>query len=124
MIGYVNLGTNNIDEASAFYDALLAEMGAKRILDLGTFIVWAASPSQPALSISLPEDGSPASVGNGTMVALKANSNEQVNELYEKAISLGATDEGKPGPRPPEGFYAAYFRDLDGNKLNFYHMSS
>jgi len=124
MIGYVNLGTNNIEKASTFYDALLSEMGAKRIMNLESFIVWAVSPSQPALSISLPEDGNSASVGNGTMVALRAGSNEQVNALYEKAISLGATDEGKPGPRSPEGFYAAYFRDLDGNKLNFYHMST
>lgn len=123
MIGYVNLGTNDIKRASTFYDELLAEIGAKRVMDLDTFIVWGTSLDQPALSISLAENGKPASVGNGVMVALTAGSEEKVKELYEKAISLGATDEGKPGPRIPDGFYAAYFRDLDGNKLNFFHMA-
>ena len=124
MIGYVTLGTNNFEKAAAFYDELLGELGAGRFMDEETFIAWSVAPDQPALSITKPFDGAAASVGNGVMIALMLDSNEKVDALYEKAISLGATDEGKPGERGDFGFYAAYFRDLDGNKLNFFHMTS
>ncbi len=123
MIGYVTLGTNNFEKATAFYDALLAEMGAGRFMDEENFIAWSVAPDQPAVSITKPFDGNEACVGNGTMIALMVDSHEKVDAMYEKAISLGATDEGKPGPRGDSGFYAAYFRDLDGNKLNFFHMT-
>ena len=123
MIGYVTLGTNNFENAAAFYDALLAEMGAGRFMDEENFIAWSVAPDQPAVSITKPFDGNDACVGNGTMIALMVDSHEKVDVMYEKAISLGATDEGKPGPRGDSGFYAAYFRDLDGNKLNFFHMT-
>lgn len=121
MIGYVTLGTNDLPRAAAFYDALLAELGAKRFMEGDTFIAWAVSPEQPSLGVIKPYDGKPATIGNGVMVALAMDAPEKVDALYAKAISLGATDEGKPGPRGG-GFYAAYFRDLDGNKLNFFHF--
>ncbi len=119
MIGYVTLGTNNMDKAAAFYDALLGELGAGRFLDEETFIAWSVSPEQPGLSITKPFDGNPATVGNGVMVALMLDSTEKVDAMYSKALELGATDEGAPGFRG-DGFYGAYFRDLDGNKLNFF----
>lgn len=121
MVGYVTLGTNDFDRAARFYDALFAEVGAARMFDMESFIAWSPGPGIPAVSIVKPFDGKPATVGNGVMVALAANSREQVDALYAKAISLGATDEGKPGPRG-DGFYAGYFRDLDGNKLNAFFM--
>ncbi len=123
MIGYVTLGTNNFEKSAAFYDVLLAEMGALRFMDDENFIAWSVAPDQPAVSITKPFDGNDACVGNGTMIALMVDSNEKVDAMYEKAISLGATDEGKPGARGDWGFYAGYFRDLDGNKLNFFHMT-
>jgi catechol 2,3-dioxygenase-like lactoylglutathione lyase family enzyme len=119
MIGYVTLGTNDMVRAAAFYDALLAEIGAKRIMEGERFIAWGRSMGAPALGVITPFDGQPASHGNGTMVALAVQKPEQVDALYAKALSLGATDEGKAGPRGP-GFYAGYFRDPDGNKLNFF----
>lgn len=122
MIGYITLGTNNMARAAAFYDALLAELGAKRMMESDSFIAWSVKPGTPALSITKPFDGKAASVGNGVMVALVVDSNEKIKALYDKALSLGATDEGAPGPRGDSGFYAAYFRDLDGNKLNFFCM--
>lgn len=122
MIGYVTVGTNDINRAAAFYDALLGELGAKRMMQSDSFIAWAVKPGMPALSVIKPFDGKPATVGNGVMIALAVDSNDKVKALYEKAISLGATDEGEPGPRGDGGFYGAYFRDLDGNKLNFFHM--
>ena len=77
---------------------------------------WGISPGKPMLSVTKPFDSQPATVGNGTMVALAADNPEQVQALHAKALALGGSDEGAPGPRG-HGFYGAYFRDLDGNKL-------
>ena len=123
MIGYITLGTNNFDRAAAFYDTLLAEIDAGRFMQDDSFIAWATAPDQPGFSIIKPWDGKPASVGNGTMIALMVDGTDKVDAMYNKAIELGASDEGKPGLRGG-GFYAAYFRDLDGNKLNFFSMET
>ena len=117
MIGYVTLGTNDLQKAVAFYDVLLAEVGAARFMQEETFVAWAVAPDKPALSVCKPYDGNAATVGNGNMVALVVDSTDKVDAVYAKAIELGGTDEGPPGKRM-DGFYAAYFRDLDGNKLN------
>jgi len=122
MIGYVTLGTNNHEAAAAFYDALLGTIGASRFMETDTFIAWAVSQDKPALSIIKPADGKEACIGNGTMVALILDSTDKVDAFYAKALELGATDEGAPGPRGDGGFYAGYFRDLDGNKLNAFCM--
>lgn len=121
MIGYVMVGTNDITKAAAFYDALLGELGASRFMETDTFIAWSAAPSAPAVCVTKPFDGNPASVGNGVMVALAMDSTDKVDAFHAKAIELGATDEGKPGARG-DGFYAGYFRDPDGNKLNAFFM--
>lgn len=123
MIGYVTLGTNDLPRAIAFYDALLAEVGAKHLMEFPTGIVWGVSMDKPSLGIMKPYDGQPATRGNGTMVALVVKEPAQVDKIYAKALSLGATDEGPAGPRG-EGFYAGYFRDLDGNKLNVFCMTA
>ena len=122
MIGYVTLGTNDVEKSAAFYDVLLAEMGAARFMENEQFIAWAAGPDQPAVSVTKPYNGNPATVGNGMMVALVVDSKDKVDAIYNKAIELGATCEGPAGARG-EGFYAGYFRDLDGNKLNVFHHS-
>jgi predicted lactoylglutathione lyase len=122
MIGYVTLGTNDIKRSAAFYDKLLGEIGAKRIMDFETFIVWGNSPTQAGLSVTKPFDGNPATVGNGVMVALVVKEPAQVDKVYKKAIELGAKDEGPAGARGT-GFYAGYFRDPDGNKLNVFCMT-
>ena len=122
MIGYVTLGTNRFEEAAKFYDELLAEIGAGRILESDRFIAWGTGMTSPAVSIAKPFDGKPATVGNGVMVALAMQSPEKVNAMHAKALQLGGTDEGAPGPRS-EQFYAGYFRDLDGNKLNAFCMT-
>jgi predicted lactoylglutathione lyase len=122
MIGYVTLGTNDLERAVAFYDELFAVLGAGRFMeDPGRFVAWAVAPDKPGISVTTPFDGNPATVGNGTMVALVVDSREKVHQVYDKAIELGARDEGPAGPRM-EGFYAGYFRDLDGNKLNVFCM--
>ena len=119
MIGYVTLGTNDLQRAAGFYDALLAEIGAKRTWDLGRGIGWGVAKDKPSLAIMKPYDGQPATVGNGVMVALVVDSHEKVDRVHRKALELGGKDEGPAGPRG-KGFYAGYFRDLDGNKLNVF----
>ena len=121
MIGYVTLGTNDIERAAKFYDALLGEIGAGRFMDTDQFIAWTVSPTSPGLSVIKPNDGKPATVGNGVMVALVMDSKDKVDALHKKALELGGSDEGAPGPRG-DNFYAGYFRDLDGNKLNAFCM--
>ena len=119
MIGYVTLGTNDLKRAAAFYDGLLAEIGAKRMMEGEDFIAWSVKPDSPGLGVTKPFDKKTATVGNGVMVALAVDSEAKVNAMHSKALQLGGTDEGAPGKRS-ENFYAGYFRDLDGNKLNVF----
>jgi catechol 2,3-dioxygenase-like lactoylglutathione lyase family enzyme len=121
MIGYVTLGTNDLPRATAFYDKLLGALGAKRVYENERGIAWGTSMQAPSLGVMTPFDGKAATRGNGTMVALVVDSTAKVDALYKLAMELGGTDEGGPGPRG-DGFYAAYFRDLDGNKLNVFCM--
>lgn len=121
MIGYVTLGTNDLERATAFYDALFAEMGVGRLVEAEAGVAYGTGMDQQMLVVMSPYDGNPATVGNGVMVALRVESPEAVARLHAKALELGAADEGAPGPREAGGmdFYAGYFRDPDGNKLNF-----
>ena len=119
MIGYVTLGTNDLPRATAFYDALLAELGAKRLWEFDRGITWGIEQDKPSLCIMKPFDGNAASVGNGVMAGLITGSREQVGRVHKKALELGGKDEGPVGPRG-EGFFAGYFRDLDGNKLSVF----
>jgi catechol 2,3-dioxygenase-like lactoylglutathione lyase family enzyme len=124
MIGYVILGTNDLPRARSFYDSLLAEMGVTRMMEFGDRgSAWAAAMDKPMLCIMTPYDGQPATVGNGVMAGIAAGSREEVDRMHSKALELGGTDEGPPGLRAAggEGFYAAYFRDLDGNKLDVFY---
>ena len=122
MIGYVTIGTNDLERAAAFYDALLGELGGKRFMETDRLVAWSAGEGTPGIGVCKPFDGRPACVGNGMMVALAVNSPEEVQALYNKALELGGTDEGPPGLRFGN-FYGAYFRDPDGNKLNAFCMT-
>jgi hypothetical protein len=110
-----------LPRAKAFYDTLLAEMGAKRMMEFGDRgYAWAAAMDKPMLCIMKPYDGRPATVGNGVMAGIAFDSRDRVDSMYRKALELGGTDEGPPGLRAEggDGFYAACFRDLDGNELD------
>lgn len=117
MIGYTTLGTNDLPRAAAFYDELFAVIGIKRMMEFERGYAWGVGMDKPGFGVMKPFDGQAASVGNGVMVALAVDSRDKVGALHAKALALGGKCEGAPGPRG-EGFYAAYFRDLDGNKLN------
>src|ERR1700752_757584 len=117
MIGYVCVGTNDLKRGAKYYDELLGTLSAKRTMDFGTFIVWGTGKGKPMFALTVPYNKQPATVGNGTMVAFGLRKPEQVDALYRKAMELGSADEAPPGARG-DNYYGAYFRDLDGNKLN------
>ena len=117
MIAYVTIGASDFDRSVAFYDALLTPLGATRLMDFRGFVLFGKSMEEPSVAVVSPHDGNPQSVGNGMMVALRMESKESVDAIHARALALGGTDEGAPGPRG-DSFYAGYFRDVDGNKLN------
>jgi len=121
MIGYVTLGTNDLARAAAFYDKIAAALGVSRMMENENFIAWGVPGGGAGVGLTKPFDGNAATVGNGVMVALECKDRAQVDEIYNLAISLGAKCEGPAGERWP-GFYAGYFRDPDGNKLNAFWM--
>lgn len=125
MIGYSLIGTNDINRARAFYDALFGAIGVGKLWDSPRSVAWGVAFDKPAFGISVPHDEQPATVGNGSMLALVQPTRAQVDTLYTRAIELGGQDEGPAGLRGDEGdmaFYGAYVRDLDGNKLCFFRV--
>ena len=123
MIGYVTVGTNDLERSKQFYDNLFEELGARSFFANERIVFWTVKDGASSFAIAKPYDEKEASVGNGNMVAIHVDSREQVDAIYAKAMELGATDEGPPGERIPT-FYGAYIRDLDGNKLVFYKMTA
>jgi len=122
MLAHTIFGTNKLEQAAAFYDQVLGLLDAKRELDLGRGYAWGTGSGEPMFCIMKPFNEYDASVGNGSMVAFSANSKATVDATHAKAIELGGSDEGAPGERG-DGFYAAYFRDLDGNKVCVCYIS-
>ena len=122
MIGYATIGTNDLDRATKFYDAVLATLGGGRTFANGDRMQFYGSKGTPAMiAVSKPYDEKPATVGNGSMFGLPAASKEQVDAAYAAAMAAGGTDDGAPGQRLPT-FYGAYFRDPDGNKICVFKM--
>jgi catechol 2,3-dioxygenase-like lactoylglutathione lyase family enzyme len=121
MIGYVTVGSNDLEKARGFYDQLMPAAGASRIMEFGdNFTMYGTAMNRPALAVCKPYDGNSATAGNGNMAAIACDSRAKVDAIYGKAMELGGSCEGSPGVRGEEGdraFYGAYFRDLDGNKL-------
>ena len=116
MIGYVTIGSNDLERAKPFYDAVFAPLGGRRIFANDRLQFWAARGQPGMIAVGQPYDGETATSGNGSMFGLAASSNELVEQVHAAAIAAGAACEGEPGQRT-ETFYGAYFRDLDGNKL-------
>ncbi len=116
-IAHVTFGTNDLAKGAAFYDAVMGEFGGARSFERDTAIGWAFAEGGPSLGICHPYDGAAANRGNGTMFALMASDEDQVRRAHAAALAHGGSCEGPPGVRA-NGFYAAYFRDPDGNKMN------
>ena len=129
MIGYVTLGTDDLDRARAYYDALLGTIGAKRLMQFGDedggFTMWGTSMAKPAIVVTRPYDKGSSDCGNGNMIAIVMDDKAKVDAFHAKAIELGGTDEGQPGYRgdPSFGYYFAYFRDPDGHKLAAFNIA-
>ncbi|MET1111555.1 MAG: VOC family protein [Allosphingosinicella sp.] len=126
MIGYVTLGTDDLDRSRAFYDALFSEIGASRLMEMDSgFTLYGTGWGQPGVAVTRPYNGEPARAGNGNMVSLVVDGRDKVDRLHARALELGGSDEGAPGLRGPEGdraFYGGYFRDPDGNKFCVFRM--
>lgn len=120
MIGYVTIGTRDMEKAKAFYLELLSDLGASVLLDAGRIAFIGTGMDKPMLAVCIPYDEKDPQPGNGTMVAISPGSKEGVDKLHAKALELGASDEGEPGQRIEDMFYGAYIRDPDGNKVAFY----
>ena len=121
MIGYVMVGSNDLENAKKFYDGVLAELSGKRAMGNDRMQGWSNGQSPVMFAVCKPYDEKAATIGNGTMVSLAAPSREAVDKTHKKALSMGAKDEGAPGDRG-NGFYGAYFRDPDGNKMCVFKM--
>lgn len=123
MIGYATVGTNDLERARAFYDALLAPMGATRLFSIDRGSLYATGGGEPMLGVLTPADGGRATPGNGSMAGIVVDGPAEVDRVHAHAVALGGSDAGAPGYRPGEGspFYAAYFRDPEGNKLAVYN---
>ena len=121
MIGYVTVGSNDLDKARTYYDALFGSIGAGRLMEFGeNFTLYGTGWGQPGIAICKPHNGEPATAGNGNMAAIVLDSRDRVDALHAKALELGGSCDGPPGLRSPEGpqaFYGAYFRDPEGNKF-------
>ena len=120
MIGYTTIGVADMDRAKAFYLGLFADQGAKVVIDAGRIAFIGTEAKGAMLAVCEPYDGQDCSVGNGSMLAFPVAEKQDVDKLHQKALSLGATDDGEPGQRVPDRFYGAYARDPDGNKICFY----
>ena len=115
-ISYFTVGSNKLEEAKPFYDALLGSIGMKPIFEHKSGGRLYSAKGMGMFGVLGPYDGNPACVGNGSMGGFKFDTAEEVDAFHANALELGAVNEGDPGPRVP-GTYFAYFRDLDGNKL-------
>lgn len=117
MYTHTTLGTNNLEKARKFYDAVLSTLGAKRAKDMDTATVWTSDAGQMFILLK-PSDGKPACVGNGLTIGFAAPSRKAVDAFHAAGIKAGGKDEGAPGPRTfAPNAYASYLRDIDGNKI-------
>ncbi len=122
MLSYITLGVTDLDKSEAFYNELLAPLGAKTLVKMDRILFIGKSMQEPMLSLCIPFNEDAPNPGNGNMFAISPGSKEQAAELHARALSLGATCDGAPGQRIPDVFYGAYFKDRDGNKGVFSHF--
>jgi len=122
MISHTTFGTNDLRRAEEFFDKLLPSLNGKKHVKTDRAIFYSFGDGSAKLAISVPFNGEEASVGNGTMLAFTVPSNEDVERIHDLALSLGAKNEGDPGPRYEGLYYGAYFKDLDSNKFAVFHL--
>ena len=118
VVGFVMVGTNDLEKSSKFYDNILIHLGLTKVTITERYIGYGHSSDKHEVKfyITKPHNKENATFGNGTMIALSAETKEAVDKFHATALENGATDEGKPGLRSDENYYG-YIRDLDGNKI-------
>ena len=118
MFSFITLGTNDLKKSKIFYDELLKSIKILNAEETDRYVGYAKTNTLDSIEfyLMMPHNDQMATFGNGTMITFSINTKNEVDSFYNLAISLGATDEGSPGPRHEEHYYA-YFRDLDGNKI-------
>ena len=123
IFSHIVLGTNDIGKARIFYDAVLGELGIGRVMDMDDRSIWGVGG--PALIVTKPINGEPACHANGGTVGFAAASSEAIDKFHAAGLAAGGVCEGAPGLRPAmPGLYAAYLRDLDGNKICAVHFGA
>jgi catechol 2,3-dioxygenase-like lactoylglutathione lyase family enzyme len=118
MYSHVTIGTNDIERAVKFYDAVMAVLAHAKFREGDGYVGYGTADGEKVWVVT-PFDGKPASVGNGMHIAFAAPTRYAVDAAYEIGLANGGTDEGAPGLRPhyhPD-YYGAYMRDPDGNKI-------
>lgn len=117
IVSHISIGTNNFERAVAFYDKVMATLGARRLMEHPGAVAY--GKLYPEFWVQTPIDGYPASIGNGTHFGFVAASKEAVHAFHEAALAAGAQDSGAPGPRPQYGapYYGCFVRDPDGHKI-------
>ena len=120
-LSHVAVGSNDLTKAKTFYDSLFGDFGISPMYEHPSGGRVYGKNGAAIFCVLGPYDKQPASVGNGSMVAFKCDTQEEVRAMHSKGLALGGTDEGAPGERIPN-MYFAYFRDLDGNKLCAYSV--
>ena len=118
MFAFITIVTNNLKKSSQFYDELLKTLGIVKVIQDERYVGYSKEDNLEIIEfyIMCPFDKKEATIGNGTMISFDGKTPEKVNEFHQKALKIGATNEGFPGPRHGEDYYA-YIRDLDGNKI-------
>ena len=118
MFSFITIGTNNLKKSGSFYSKVLKPLKIKKVLTHDRYYGYSSinTPKKIELYLIKPFNKKKATVGNGIMITFKANSKKEVEDFYRIGIKLGAKDEGAPGPRHGQDYYA-YIRDLDGNKI-------
>lgn len=122
IMAHVSIGSNQLELAVAFYDQVLATIGAVRIVEVpGIGVAW--GKAFPEFWVQKPHDGQPAQTANGVHFAFLADSQAQVDAFYEAALGAGASCDGPPGPREAysAAYYGCFLRDLEGNKIEAMH---
>lgn len=123
-LNYVTLGSNDVEKARAFYDAVLPVIGGSCVAEVMPHAFCFGLRDGGRVWITAPQNREAATVGNGNMVGFKCASTDEVDRAHAMGLAHGGSDEGAPGPRPIYGpdFYGAYLRDLDGNKMSFVYF--
>jgi catechol 2,3-dioxygenase-like lactoylglutathione lyase family enzyme len=115
-LSYCAVGSNKLDEAKTFYDALLKLAGIAPMVEHPSGGRVYGRDGKFCFSVLGPFNGQAATVGNGSMAGFSFDTREEVDAFHAKALALGGADEGAPSLRAPTSYFS-FFRDLDGNKV-------